>query len=200
MLFVVSGRERALLYRKNGSMDDDPGLRRRWLLLILNGVASVAVGIAAIEISVAFGRLVLGSYLAADAALALALAAFTPGDSARSRALFAADGLLSLVAAGMVFAWAPGSPAVVVVVAAWAIGTGVLEVMAAILVPQYPLLPWGIALVGLISCCFGLVVFDWVDLAIVGVLYVFGVYAVLTALLVALFGFLLARDVRARRH
>jgi uncharacterized membrane protein HdeD (DUF308 family) len=72
--------------------------------------------------------------------------------------------------------------------------------MAAILVPQYPLLPWGIALVGLISCCFGLVVFDWVDLAIVGVLYVFGVYAVLTALLVALFGFLLARDVRARRH
>jgi len=45
-----------------------------------------------------------------------------------------------------------------------------------------------------------LVVFDWVDLAIVGVLYVFGVYAVLTALLVALFGFLLARDVRARRH
>jgi uncharacterized membrane protein HdeD (DUF308 family) len=194
VLFVVSGRERTLLCRKNGSMHDEPrDLRRRWLLLILNGVASVAVGIAAIEISVAFGRLVLGSYLAADAALALALAAFAAATPSRSRALFAADGLLSL-------AWAPGSPAVVVVVAAWAIGTGVLEVLAAILVPQYPLLPWGIALVGLISCCFGLVLFDWVDLAIVGVLYVFGVYAVLTALLLTLFGFLLLRDVRARRH
>jgi uncharacterized membrane protein HdeD (DUF308 family) len=180
-------------------LDDPRELRRRWWLLVLRGAITLAAGIAALEFSAGFGRSVLGSYFAADAAfsIALALAARAP---LRMRALFAGDGFFSAVAAGMVFAWAPGSPAVIIVVAAWAIGTGVLEVLAAVLVPQLPLLAWGIALVGLASCCFGLVVFDWVDLAIVGVLYIFAAYAVLVGLLLAIFGALLIRDVRARRR
>jgi hypothetical protein len=176
------------------------GLRWRWFLLVGRGLVSVLAGIAAIEISAGFGRSVLGSYLAADAALALSLAVVAPpGAPLRSRALFAGDGFLSAVAAGMVFAWAPGSPAVVVIVAAWAIGTGVLEILAAVLVPQVPLLAWGIALVGLASVCLGLIIFDWVDLAIVGVLVLFGIYAAVAGLLFAIFGVLLYRDVRDRR-
>lgn len=181
-------------------LDDPQEPRRRWLLLVLRGAITLAAGIAALEFSAGFGRSVLGSYFAADAALSIALALAAPRSVVRSRALFAGDGLLSAVAAGMVFAWAPGSPAVVIIVAAWAIGTGILEIIAAFVVPQLPLLAWGIALVGLASCCFGLVVFDWVDLAIVGVLYIFAAYAVLVGLLLAVFGMLLIRDVRARRR
>ena len=173
---------------------------RRWLLLVLRGAITVLAGIAALEFSAAFGRSVLGSYLAADAALSLALAVAAPHAMWRSRALFAGDGFLGAIAAGMVFAWAPGSPAVRIIIAAWAIGTGVLEILAAVLVPQLPLLAWGVALLGLGSVIFGLIVFDWVDLAIVGVLYVFGVYAVLAGLLLAIFGVMLYRDVRTRRR
>ncbi len=173
-----------------------PTGRRRWYALILRGLVAVAAGIAAVTISAAVGKALLVGYLIIDGLLALTLA-FTLSIPRRSRVLFGADGLVDAVVAFALIVWAPTTATLVVIVSNWAIATGVLEIGAAVLMPRIPALAWMIGAAGLLSCCAGIAALDWTDLSIVGILYVFGAYAVVVGGLFVTFGFMLLRAVRA---
>ncbi len=173
------------------------GGAKRWYALIFRGLLAIAAGIVALRFSAAAGRLLLASYFVADGALALALAAALTMPR-RSRALFAADGAVDVIVAVVVLTWAPSAVSLVIAVASWAIATGGLEIGAAILMPRSPVLAWMIGAVGLLSCCAGILMIDWVDLAIAGMFYLFAAYAVVVGVLFVAFGVTILRAVRAR--
>lgn len=173
-----------------------PTGRRRWYALILRGLVAVAAGIAAVTISAAVGKALLVGYLVLDGLLALTLA-FTLSMPRRSRLLFGADGTVDAIVAIVLVFLAPTTATLVVIVSNWAIATGVLEIGAAVLMPRLPGLAWMVGAVGLLSCCAGFVVLDRTDLSILGVLYVFGAYALVVGGLFVTFGVMLLRAVLA---
>lgn len=173
-----------------------PTGRRRWYALILRGLVAVAAGIAAVTISAAVGKALLIGYLVLDGLLAITLA-FTLSIPRRSRLLFGADGLVDAIVAFALIVWAPTTATLIVIVSNWAIATGALEIGAAVLMPRVPALAWMIGAAGLLSCVAGIAALDWTDLSIVGILYVFGAYALVVGGLFVTFGFMLLRAVRA---
>ena len=170
----------------------------RWVELVLRGAVAIAAGISALFISPAFAKLFFAVYLVVDGALALALAAGMAAGK-RARLLIAADGIADILLAAFLLFWAPNIAVLIVVVGAWLIATGILEIAASVFLPRWPGLPQAIAIVGLVSCVFGVIAFDWTDLAEIGLLYVFGAYALIAGVLFLTVGVLIARVVRPQR-
>jgi uncharacterized membrane protein HdeD (DUF308 family) len=168
-----------------------------WYALALRGGVGIAAGIAALLAPVPATRVLLISYLVADGLFALMIA-FCSGLPRRSRVFFAADGLADLVVAVVLLTAVEGGPMMTVVVAFWAIGTGIFEIAAAALTPRMPGFAWTVAAIGLISLCVGIVLMDRTDFVIVSVLYLFGAYAVLTGVLFLALGIVLVRLLVAR--
>jgi uncharacterized membrane protein HdeD (DUF308 family) len=164
----------------------------RWVALVLRGVVAFAAGIAAFEISADAAKALLIGYFVADGVLALVLAArlHVP---VRSRVLVAADGVVDLAVAVLLLAYAPSVPLLILIVSLWAIATGLLEVLAAVLIPRITALSWGIALAGVASCAFGIATIDWTNFAEIGLLYVFAVYAIIAGVLFVTLGIVVAR-------
>jgi uncharacterized membrane protein HdeD (DUF308 family) len=170
----------------------------RWVVLVLRGVVAIAAGIAAFEISAGAAKALLAAYFAADGVLALVLAARLHVPLG-SRLLVAADGVVGLVVAVLLVAYAPGIPLLILIVSLWAIATGVLEFVAAVFIPRISALSWGIALIGVASCGVGIVMLDWTNLAEIGLLYFFAAYAIIAGLLFLALAIAVARAVRTGR-
>jgi uncharacterized membrane protein HdeD (DUF308 family) len=174
----------------------------RWVALVLRGAIAIAAGIAAFAISAEVARMLFAAYFAADGLLALVLAwrlRILPA----SRALVGADGIVDLLVAVILFAYTPDERLLILIVALWAIATGVLEFIAAVFIARVPWLSWGIALVGIASCGLGIMMVDRDNLAEIGLLYFFAAYALIAGVLFATLGVLFARalrDARAAGH
>jgi hypothetical protein len=170
----------------------------RWVALVLRGLVAIAAGIAAFEVSTGAAKTLMAAYFAADGVLSLVLAVrlHVPFGS---RLLVAADGLVGLVVAVLLFAYAPGVPLLILIVSLWAIATGVLEFIAAVFIPRISALSWGIALIGVASCAAGIVMLDWTNLAEIGLLYLFAAYAIVAGLLFIALGIVVARALRTAR-
>lgn len=170
----------------------------RWVVLVSRGVIAIAAGIAAIEISIVAAKELLAAYFFADGILTLVLAARLHVPR-RSRALIAGDGVVDVVVGILLLAWAPGVPVLILIVSLWAIATGVLEFLAAVLIPRFPVLSWAIALVGAVSCAIGITMLDWTNVAEIGLLYFFASYTFIAGALFVAFGIVLARALRGER-
>jgi uncharacterized membrane protein HdeD (DUF308 family) len=171
----------------------------RWVALVLRGLVAIAAGIAAFQIALDTAKALLVGYFVADGLLALVLAArlHVP---VRSRALVGASGVVDLVVAALLLGYAASEPLLFLIVSLWAIATGLLEFVAAILIPRITALSWAIALVGVASCGLGVAVLDWNNLAEIGLLYVFATYAIIAGILFVTFGIVLARAFRRAPH
>lgn len=168
-----------------------------WYALALRGGVGIAAGIAALLAPVPATRILLIAYLVADGLFALTIA-FRSGLPRRSRIFFAADGLADIVVALVLLIYVDRGPMMILVIAFWAIGTGIFEIAAAVLTPRMPGFAWTVAAIGLISLCAGIVLMDRTDFVIVSLLYLFGAYAVLTGVLFLALGVVLVRFVLAR--
>lgn len=167
----------------------------RWGILVVRGLVAIAAGISGFAISPQAGKVMLAAYFAADGLLAIALAARLHGLRG-TRLLIGADGVVDLVVAVLLFAYAPNEALLFLIVSLWAIATGVLEFLAAVFVARIPALSWGIALIGIASCAVGIVLVDRTDLAEIGLLYFFAVYALIAGALFLTAGVVLARAFR----
>jgi uncharacterized membrane protein HdeD (DUF308 family) len=167
----------------------------RWGLLVVRGLVGIAAGIAGFAISPQTGKVMLAAYFAADGLLALGFALRLHGPRAM-RLLIAADGIVDLVVAVLLFAYAPGEKLLILIVSLWAIATGVLEFIAAVFVARIPALSWGIALIGIASCAVGIFLVDRTDLAEIGLLYFFAAYALIAGVLFLTAGVILLRAFR----
>lgn len=172
--------------------------RQRSLPLIVRGGVAIGAGIAALLVSATAGTILLSSYFVVDGFLTVALAARMP-ERRRVRWLLRADGIADIVVAVLLVVWAPNVAMLVLVVSIWAIGTGLLEIAVAIFLPRWPALAWVIGIIGLASCVIGVVAVDWTDLAEIGLLYLFGAYAIVAGVLFVAVGVLLAHAFHVER-
>ncbi len=133
-------------------------LSYNWWLMLLRGIVAVIFGILtflAPAISLAALVLAFGAYAFADGVLSIVSAV-------RRRGLHERWGLLLLegvagVAAGIVTFFWPGMTALVLLylIAAWSLVTGALEIAAAIRLRKVIRHEWLLALAGIVSIAFG---------------------------------------------
>ncbi|HEX8114040.1 MAG TPA: DUF308 domain-containing protein, partial [Kofleriaceae bacterium] len=127
----------------------------RWWTIALRGLVAIAFGILAmIRPGAAFLSLVLlfGVYAIVDGVLALVLAS----QRVHARGALVARGIVSIAAGVLALEW-PGITAFVLllVIAGWAIVSGVLEIAMAIQMRKQLESEWLLALEGALSVVFG---------------------------------------------
>jgi len=157
-------------------------LSRHWWLLVLNGVFAVLFGIAAfVWPGITFAALVLlfGAYTFVFGLLMVGFGLMAAGEAEDWWALLLA-GILGIVIGVFAFAQpAAMALALVYVIGMWAMVTGLLELVAAIKLRKIINDEWLMALGGVISIIFGVLVLAQPAAGAMAIVYLFGVYAVL---------------------
>ena len=129
----------------------------RWWTVALRGLAAVIFGILAlIAPGAAFVSLVLvfGIYALVDGVLALSIGVAGAGDA---KVPVIGRGLISIVAGAFAIAWTDMSAlALLLVIATWAIVSGILEIVASIRLRKLIQHEWLLAIEGLLSIGFGI--------------------------------------------
>ena len=160
-------------------------LHRSWWLLLLRGIAAVAFGVLTFvwpQISLLTLIMVYGIYALVDGVLAL-IAAIRGGGFA-PRWWLALGGVVSILAAGVAFAW-PGLTALVLVylIGFWSILRGVLEIVGAIRLRNEIANEWTLGVAGALSVIFGLILVFMPGAGALGLLWLIAAWAVLFGLL-----------------
>jgi uncharacterized membrane protein HdeD (DUF308 family) len=173
-------------------------LSRYWWAVVLRGVAAVLFGVMALiwpGITLFVLVALFGAYALVDGVITLATAFGGNRERAGSRGWLIAQGIAGIIIGILTFAW-PGVTALALLwlIAAWAIVTGVLEIVSAVRLRRELRHEWLLALSGALSVLFGILLAVWPAAGALAVVTQIGIYAiVLGAALVAL-------GVRMRRH
>lgn len=152
-------------------------LSHNWWTLVLRGLAAIIFGILAyVWPGITF------------AVLVLLFGAFrTQGDRRWTLIL---EGLVGIGAGLVTFFW-PGAAtlAVLTIIAAWAIVTGIFEIIAAIRLRKEIEGEWFLLLGGVLSVLFGITLAIWPVAGLVAVTWMIGSYAIVFGILLAVLGF-----------
>ncbi|HZQ98140.1 MAG TPA: HdeD family acid-resistance protein [Chloroflexota bacterium] len=156
-------------------------LSRYWWLFALRGLLAVLFGVALIVWpGIGLGILVLlfGAYALVDGVFAM-VHAFGSND-VRHRWAHVIEGIVGIAAGVVTFAW-PGITALVLlyVIAAWAIVTGVLELIAAFRLRAHIENELWLGLGGVLSILFGLFLFVAPGAGALAVIWIIAAYAIL---------------------
>jgi len=171
-------------------MDMITTLAQNWWTLALRGLAAVIFGILAyLWPDITFTVLVLffGAYALWDGVFALIGAFRTAGER---RWMLILEGLVGIAAGIVTFIW-PGaaSLAILTIIAAWAIITGIFEIIAAIRLREEIEGEWLMFLSGLLSVLFGIALAIWPAAGLVAVTWMIGAYAIVFGILLIVLGF-----------
>jgi uncharacterized membrane protein HdeD (DUF308 family) len=166
---------------------------RPWWVLAVRGVAAVVFGLLALALpGITLYMLVLlfGAYALIDGVLAIGSAIRSGG---RHLWYLLAEGVVGILAGIAAFAW-PGLTAFVllVIIAAWAIVTGLLEVISAVRLRNVIHHEWAWIISGVLSLLFGVLLLARPAEGALAVVWLIGLYAILFGL--AMFG--LAWEIR----
>src|ERR687893_2151341 len=135
-----------------------PVLSRNWWVLALRGLAAIVFGVLAFlwpSITLFVLVLLFGAYMFVDGIFAIVAAVGAAGREARWWLLLI-EGVLGVLA-GLVAAFWPGLTALALLyfIAAWAIVSGILEIVGAIRLRQEIVGEWALGLSGALSVLFG---------------------------------------------
>ena len=167
-------------------------LTRNWGLVALRGIVAILFGVLTIfypAITLATLILLFGAYAFVDG-IFMALAAIANRHGEPRWVALLIGGLLG-VAAGLVTLFMPGITAVVLVslVAAWAILTGIAEIVAAIRLRKEITGEWILVLAGVLAVAFGLLLFVRPGAGALAVVLWIGVYALIYGIVLLALGF-----------
>lgn len=156
-------------------------LAARWWLLVIRGVAAILFGVLAItwpRISLFALVLLWGAYALADGVLGVLLAAGA-GRERRRWGWLLFEGLVGIAAGVVTFVW-PGitAMALLVLIAFWAVFTGIAEIVAAIELRRVIQGEWLLALSGVLSIAFGVFMLIFPRAGALAVVTIIGVYAI----------------------
>jgi uncharacterized membrane protein HdeD (DUF308 family) len=169
-------------------------LSRNWWAVVLRGVLAVGLGVfawARPDIFWASLVLVFGIYAVVDGLFAIA-AAFS-GDS-RDRWSHLLEGVLGIVAGGIVFFY-PGQAgtAIVIVIGIWAVVTGALEMVSSVRLRREIDDEWLLGFGGLLSIVLGVILVARPRFGEVTTTYVLGTYGIVFGAMLILLGLRLRR-------
>jgi uncharacterized membrane protein HdeD (DUF308 family) len=158
-------------------------LARNWWVLALRGLCAVIFGILAfIWPGITLGALVLlyGAFALIDGVLSIGAAIFKGEGGGRPWWELVLVGLLGIAAGVLTFAW-PGITALVLLylIAAWAIVSGIFEIIAAIKLRKEIEGEWWLALTGILSVIFGLMLVAQPGAGAIAVVWLIGLYALI---------------------
>jgi uncharacterized membrane protein HdeD (DUF308 family) len=90
------------------------------------------------------------------------------------------EGVLSIVAGILAFAY-PRETALVLlfIIAAWAVLTGIMEIVAAFSMREHVSHEWALALAGILSIVFGIILFAHPGAGILAILWLVGIYSII---------------------
>jgi uncharacterized membrane protein HdeD (DUF308 family) len=160
-------------------------------LLIVRGIVGVVIAIVAFVfpgITIATLVLIFGTYAVIDGVTNLMIG-LTRRAGHGSPWLHALQGIVGIGAGVLTFIW-PGVTALALIlfIGAWAIVTGALELVAAIKLRQDIHGEWLLALSGILSIAFGLLVLVFPFAGAVGISWVLGSYAMVGGIILIALG------------
>ena len=170
-----------------------PVLSRNWWALALRGLAAVLFGLLAFilpGITLTVLILLFGAYMLVDGIFSIVAAVRAPRNDARWWLLLA-EGVFGVLAGIIAFIW-PGLTALALLyfVAAWAIVTGVLEIVGAIRLRREIEGEWALGLSGALSLIFGvLLVVIPAPAGLLSLLWLIGAYAVASGVILIILAF-----------
>jgi uncharacterized membrane protein HdeD (DUF308 family) len=167
-------------------------LSRNWWLVLLRGIAAVLFGLTAFfwpGLTFAVLVLAFGAYVLIDGVFSLVSGFMSIGKSSRWW-VFVLEGLVSIVMGVLTFVW-PGVTALALIylIAAWAVITGVLEVAAAIRLRKEIDNEWMLALSGVASVLLGILLVFQPAAGSVAVIWMIGAYALIFGVLMIVLSF-----------
>lgn len=171
-------------------------LSENWWLFLLRGLAAIVFGVVAVlwpQITVLSLVLVYGAFALADGVFALIAA--IAGKTARApRWWLAVIGLLGIAIGVLTFLW-PVVTALVLLafIAAWAIMTGVFQIIGAIQLRKEIDNEWMLILSGALSVLFGLALIVAPGAGAIALIWVIAFYAILFGVMQCAFAFRLRR-------
>jgi uncharacterized membrane protein HdeD (DUF308 family) len=157
-------------------------LARYWWMFVLRGVVAVIFGILALiwpGITLTALVLLFGAYALVDGIFALGSAIFGGRSSEGRRPWLVLEGIAGILAGILTFIW-PGITALVLLffIAAWAVVTGVFEIIAAVQLRREIQGEWLMALAGVFSIIFGILLFVWPVTGALAVVWLIGIYSI----------------------
>jgi uncharacterized membrane protein HdeD (DUF308 family) len=159
-------------------------------LLLVRGIVGLVFGIVAFAwpgITIAALVVIFGMYAVIDGVTNLMLG--VSRSKTDSRWPHVVQGIFGIAAGVLTFLW-PGVTtfALVIFIGAWAIVTGVFEIVAAIRLRKEITGEWMLALSGLLSLAFGVLVFAFPAAGAVGIAWVLGAYAAAAGIILIALG------------
>lgn len=172
------------------SIVDVSTLARNWWLILLRGVAGVSFGMLTFvvpRLSVAALVLVFGAYALADGVLTLFSAA--RNRASRDWWMLVVEGIAGVSAGVLTFLW-PGITAVALLylIAAWALVTGSLELIAAMRLRRVIRGEWLLVLNGMLSVALGALLGLFPGPGAVALVIWIGAYALVSGVLLMVLG------------
>ena len=136
-------------------------LARNWWSLVLRGIIAIVAGIVTIiwpGITVAGLIILFGAYSLLDGVMSV-LGAVRAAESHERWGVLVLEGVVGIAAAVVTVLWpAITLLALVWIIAAWAVVTGVFEIVAAVRLRRYIQREWLLVLSGIVSVLFGVIV------------------------------------------
>jgi uncharacterized membrane protein HdeD (DUF308 family) len=175
-------------------------LARNWGWIALRGAAAILFGVLAFAwpgITLVVLTLFWGAYALLDGVLAL-VGAFRMKDEGKPIWPLVLVGVLGIAAGILAFMW-PGMTALILLIfiAAWAIVTGVLQIVAAIRIRKVIDNEWLLILSGALSVAFGALMVWSPGAGALAVVWVIAAYAIFFGILLVALGFRLRGLARA---
>jgi uncharacterized membrane protein HdeD (DUF308 family) len=170
-------------------------IQRNWWLLVLRGVCAIIFGLIALffpGIALLAFIYIFAAYALVDGIIAVITAIGERGSLERwGWVLF--EGILGILFGIIAFAY-PGETALVLlyIIAAWAIITGIMELISAFVIRGFASLEWGLAIAGIVSILFGIILFVHPGAGILSILWLVGIYGIVFGI------FLIIRAFRLR--
>jgi uncharacterized membrane protein HdeD (DUF308 family) len=178
-------------------------LARNWWLLALRGLAGVLFGILAFiwpGITLFVLVCLFGAFALVNGILSLVLAWNAPRGYPRFGALIL-GGILS-IAAGVIAFFLPGITALglLIMIAAWAIVIGIIEIVAAVQLRKVITNEWLLILAGIASVAFGVVLLLYPRAGALVLVWWLGAYALVFGILLMILAFRLRRTFGSFAH